>query len=154
MRALRREDGISTLELGLVLPVLLLLMTLVIPLVMGGWKYMVVSRASAHGIRYATRVDTNAHVSSEGHLTRRPTAAEVEAFVRDAAAPLELTSVSVAPEPVTTLSGDLISLETRYVVSFGPVAGLANAVKTSLFGGSDILPESKQITVSARGREE
>ena len=150
----RRDDGVSTLELGMVLPVLLLLLTVVMPIVKAGWEYMVVSRASAHGIRYATRVEPNARISDAGTLTRRPTATEVEAFVRDAAAPLNLSSVTVSPEPASTLAGDVITVRAGYTVNFGPLAGLANSVKTGFFGGSDILPESKEITVSARGREE
>ena len=152
--ALRRDHGVSTLELGMLLPVLLLLLTLVMPVVKAGWEYMVVSRASAHGIRYATRVENNARISDTGTLTRRPTATEVEAFVRDAAAPLALSTVAVEPDPATTLPGDLITVRTAYTVTFGPLAGIANSVKTTFFGGGDILPESKEITVSARGREE
>lgn len=151
---MRREDGVSTMELALVLPVLLLLLVVVVPVVKAGWEYMVVSRASAHGVRYATRVDTNARMSSAGYLTRRPTTAEVESFVRDAAQPLELASVSVAPEPAGSLPGDLVAVRARYVVSFGPVAGVANSVKSLFFGGGDLLPESKEITVTAKGREE
>ena len=154
IRSLRRDDGVSTLELGMILPVLLLILTVVMPVVKAGWEYMVVSRASAHGIRYATRVDPNARVSASGTLTRRPTTAEVETFVRESASPLNLGSVSVSPEPATTLPGDLVTVRTTYTVGFGPLAGIANSVKTSFFGGSDILPESKEITVSARGREE
>src|SRR5688572_23393205 len=142
------------MELGLLVPVLMLLLVTVLPLVKAGWEYMLVSRASAHGIRYATRVDVNARTTSSGVLTRRPTTAEVDAFVRDAASPLSLSSVTVSPEPITTLPGDLITVRTSYTVRFGPLAGIANSVKTSFFGGGDILPESKEITVSARGREE
>src|SRR5688572_15939500 len=116
--SLRRDDGISTLELGLILPVLLLLLTFVMPVVKAGWEYMVVSRASAHGIRYATRVETNARLSGTGVLTRRPTIDEVEAFVREAAAPLELSSVDVSPEPAATLPGDVITVRSSRVVTF------------------------------------
>jgi hypothetical protein len=152
--ALRREEGIATLELGLLLPILLFLLAVAIPVVQAGWEYMVLSRASAHGIRYATRADTNARVSSSGFLTRRPTTAEVEGFVRDAAQPLELESVTVSPEPAGSLPGDLITIRSSYRVSFGPLAGLANGVKSAFFGGGTVLPESKEITVTARGREE
>jgi hypothetical protein len=115
---------------------------------------MVVSRASAHGVRYATRVDTNARVGSSGFLTRRPSVTEVEAFVREAAQPLALSSVAVSPEPAGSLPGDLVTVRTRYVVSFGPLASLANGMKSAFFGGGSFLPESKEITVTARGREE
>jgi hypothetical protein len=151
---LRRDDGASTLELGLVVPVLLLLLVTVMPLVKAGWEYMVVSRASAHGIRYATRVDANARVSSGGFLTRRPTTDEVEVFVREAAGPLALSEVSVSPEPASSLPGDLITVRSRYTVSFGPVAAIANDVSELFFGRGPLFPDSKTITVTARGREE
>jgi hypothetical protein len=151
---LRRQDGVSTLELGLLLPILLLLLTAVVPIVKAGWEYMVVSRASAHGIRYATRVDTNARMSDKNFLTRRPTATEVESFVRDAARPLQLTTVTVSPEPAGLLPGEIVTVRARYLVNFGPLGSLANNVKTALFGGGNLLPESTEITVSARGREE
>jgi len=115
---------------------------------------MELSRASAHGIRYATRVDTNARYGSNGKLTRRPSDTEVQGFVTDAASPLKLSSVSVSPNPQQTLPGDVITLRTSYVVSFGPLADVANSVKTAFFGGGPLLPQSKEITVSARGREE
>lgn len=155
MRAvLRREEGASALETGLLLPVLLLLLVAVIPIVKAGWEYMVVSRASAHGIRYATRVESNVRMSDAGYLTRRPTATEVEAFVRDAASPLELTTVTVSPEPAGLLPGEIVTVRAGHVVDFGPLAPLVNNVKTGLFGGGDLLPETTEITVSARGREE
>lgn len=154
MRRLRGEEGIAAVELSLVLPVLLLLLVAVMPLVKAGWEYMVVSRASAHGVRYATRVDVNARVSSGGFLTRRPTTDEVVAFVREATAPLELESVTVSPEPAATLPGDLVTVQSRFRSSFGPVAGLVNGVKSLFFGGGAVLPEESQITVTARGREE
>jgi Flp pilus assembly protein TadG len=156
MRAflLRRDDGSSTLELGLIVPILMLLLVTVMPLVKAGGEYMVVSRASAHGIRYATRVDANARMSSGGYLTRRPTTDEVSTFVREAADPLVLTDVSVSPEPASSLPGDLITVRSTYTVSFGPIAGLANDVSELFFGRGPLLPDSKTITVTARGREE
>ncbi len=152
--ALRREDGVSSVELALLLPVLLLLLTVAMPLVKGGWEYMVVSRAAAHGIRYATRADPNVHAAPGGLLTRRPTAAEVDSFIRDAADPIALTSVSVSPEPAGSLPGELITVQAKYTVSFGALASVANEVKALFFGGGTFLPESKEITVSTRGREE
>lgn len=149
-----RDEGSATLELGLVVPVLMLILVTVVPLVNAGWEYIVVSRAAAHGIRYATRVDTNVRVSPSGDLTRRPTGAEVEAFVRDAAEPLALSEVSVSPEPASSLAGDLITIRSKFNVSFGPVAEIANGVSQLFFGRGPLLPDSKQITVTARGREE
>jgi hypothetical protein len=150
----KRDDGVSTVELAFIVPFLLLLMTTVIPIVKAGWEYMAVSRATAHGIRYATRVETNARYSPAGDLTRRPTRGEVQDFVKEAAGPLTLSSVSVSRDPSKSLPGVLITVKSSYVITFGPLAEIANSVKTTFFGGNPLLPESKEITVSARGREE
>jgi Flp pilus assembly protein TadG len=165
----RHEDGMAALELGLLLPILLLLLAFVVPVVQAGWEYMVVSRAASHGVRYATRVDTNPRMSPAGYLTRRPTAGEVEAFVRDAASPLQLSSVEVSPEPTSTLPDEVVTVRTKYIVSFGPLAVLANSIRqvfcwtpapvpnrarTCGAEGGTFLPDSKEITVTARGREE
>jgi hypothetical protein len=168
VKLLRRQDGLAAVELGLLLPIFLLLLAFVVPVVQAGWEYMIVSRASAHGVRYATRVDTNPRMSPAGYLTRRPTAGEVESFVRDAAAPLQLSSVEVSPEPASTLPDEVISVRAKYVVSFGPLAVLANSIRqvfcwtppapnrerTCGAEGGTFLPSSKEITVTARGREE
>lgn len=150
---LRREEGISALELGLVVPVLLAIIAFTAPLVKAGWEYISLTRATAHGVRYATRVDTNARMSTSG-LTRRPSAAEVDAFVRDAAGGLQLDSVTVTPDPTSTLPGDVVTVRVSYEVSFGPLATLANAISQDLLQGGAVLPQSKVVTVSATGREE
>jgi len=150
---LRREEGISALELGLVLPVLLVIFALTVPLVKAGFEYITLSRATAHGVRFATRVDPNARSSADG-LTRRPTADEVGAFVRDAAGGLVLDEVTVTPEPTSALPGDVVTVRVSYEVSFGPLATLANAITRDLLRSGEYLPQSKVVTVTATGREE
>lgn len=149
-----RDAGSATLELGLLIPVLMLILVTVIPLAIAGWEYMVVSRATSHGVRYATRVDTNARPEPSGGLTRRPTSAEVETFVRDAADPLTLKAVSTSPEPTSTLPGDVITVHSTFDVTFGPMADIANGVSRLFFGRGPLLPDSVEIAVTARGREE
>ncbi len=153
LQRVKRDDGIAAVELGLILPLLLLLLTAVVPIVKASWEYMGASRAVAHGIRYASRVDVNARTSASG-LTRRPSPAEVEQFVRDAASPLDLSSVEVSPAPNERMPGDVITVRASYVVSYGPLAAIANTVSEDLFGKGPLLPDNKEITVSARGREE
>lgn len=153
MRSLRGDDGASSVELAWVLPVLLLVLSLIVPSLQAGWQYMTMSRATAAGIRYATRVDPNARESSVG-LTRRPTTAEVDTFVREAAAPLDLESVTVTPEPAGALPGEAITVTVSHEVAFGPLASLANGVSALFFGGGELLPDVKTVTVSARGRQE
>jgi hypothetical protein len=153
---LDRDEGAATVELGIVLPVLLVLIAGVAPLIKFGLDYMVLSRAVSHGLRYATRVDTNAHYIPDGvTLSRRPSASEVQAFVMDAAGPLELSpaGIAVVPDPLGALPGEPIKVEATYEVSFGVLADLANAVKDLLGGGSH-LADSRTIRVSVRGREE
>lgn len=151
-RRLLRDDGTSVIELAFVLPVLLLVVALTVPTVKAGWEYVTLTRATSHGVRYASRVDVNARDSAVG-LTRRPTAAEVEAFVRDAAGGLGLTEVTVTPEPAGALPGETIRVTATHEITFGPLADLANAVG-GLFGEGALLPQSKSVTVSATGREE
>ena len=153
MRRFATDDGSSSFELAWVLPILLLVLALMVPTLQAGWQYMTMSRATASGIRYATRVDPNARESSVG-LTRRPTAAEVDAFVREAAQPLELESVTVTPEPAGALPGEAITVTVSHEVVFGPLASLANGVAGLFFSGGELLPETKTVTVSARGRQE
>jgi len=149
---LRREDGASAVELAWVVPILLLVLTVAVPSLEAGWRYMSMSRAASAGIRYATRVDTHPRQSSVG-LTRRPTTTEVQDFVREAASPLELDSVTVDPEPAGALPGEAITVTVTHGVSYGPLASVANTVAAA-FGGRGILPEETSVTVSARGRQE
>lgn len=153
MDLLRREDGVSILELAFVLPIFLIVLAVTVPIVKAGWEYVSLTNATAHGVRYASRVDTNARESADG-LTRRPSAEEVEAFVREAAGGLDLSGVTVSPEPSRTLPGETVTVSATYEFSFGPLADMANGVKGLFFGGGAYLPESKPITVSSTGREE
>lgn len=153
MKLRGRESGISTLEVGLLVPVLLLIFSFAVPVISAGYAYMTLSRATAAGIRYATRTDTNARGSSYG-LTRRPTSAEVEDFIRQTATPLTLQSVEVDPQPVTALPGETVTVVVRHEITFGPMAALVNSTSRLLSSGRDLLPSATTITVTARGREE
>lgn len=147
------EKGASTVELGMLLPVLMVLLAVTVPLIRAGWEYMVVSRAVSHGVRYASRADVNPRVSSPGALTRRPTTSEVQAFVADAATPLSPGAVAVTPEPSGALPGEPIHVSATYEMSFGPLASVANTLRGAFFGGQ-IFPTTTQVTVSSKGREE
>lgn len=153
MRLLRREEGVSIVELAFVLPIFLIVLAVTVPIVKAGWDYVSLTNATAHGVRYASRADVNARESPDG-LTRRPTAEEVEAFVREAAGGLDLSQVTVSPEPSRALPGETITVSATHEFSFGPLGDLANTVKDLFFGGGAYLPESKSITVSSTGREE
>jgi hypothetical protein len=155
---LRREDGAAALEFGLVLPILLIVAAMTFPLLKAGYEYIALSRAVSHGVRYASRADENARYAPDGvTLTRRPTASEVDAYVRDAVGPElsdNVTAVTVTPEPFGALPGEPIDITATYQVSYGVLADIANAVHGVFFGGGAYLPETSEVTVSARGREE
>lgn len=150
----KREEGASTVELAIVLPMLLLLIASIAPLVRTGYEYMVVQRAVAHGVRYATRVDANAVAGPTG-LTRRPTQDQVKAFVSTAAEPLTLpaANVTVSPNPATTLPGVGIQVQATYTMNYGILATFVNNIKSVFFSGS-AFPTSRTVIVSGRGREE
>ena len=149
-----RERGAASVELGLLLPALMVLVAMAAPMLKAGWEYMVVSRAVSSGVRYASRVDVNARVSPTGTLTRRPTAAEVQQVVVSAASPLAPGSVTVVPDPSTSLPGEPITVTASFEVTFGPLAQAANAVSNLFFNKPGAFPVQKLITVSSRGREE
>lgn len=149
----RGEDGVIAVEFGLILPILLVFLAAVAPLVKFGYDYMVVQRATAHGVRFASRADVNAR-SVDGSLVRRPSAGEVAAFVSDSSnGKVDSSAVTVVPNPRQALPGEAINVSVDFTVSYGPLAGIANAVKGAFFGGGELLPPT-QITVSAWGREE
>jgi hypothetical protein len=128
---------------------------------MAGWEYMVMNRASAHGVRYATKVEVNARCDGtvdevgrcEGELRRRPTTEEVELFVRDAVRPLSVDSVSVRPDPSSSLPGELVTVTITNELSFGLLGEAANRITRAFFGGN-LLPESGTMTARAYGRQE
>ncbi len=156
MRALRRrEEGAAAVELGIILPILLVLLAFVAPLIKFGYDYMILQRAASHGVRFASRADANVrYAEDDGALTRRPTQTEVANFVRDSSdGKVDPLQVEVVPSPRSALPGEPITVTVGHTISYGPLAEIANAVKAALFGGSPF-PTSTPITVSARGREE
>ena len=160
---LRREEGASALEFALVLPILMVLVSMSFPLIKSGYEYIVLSRAVAHGVRYAARADVNARYAEDGTtLTRRPSTGEVAAYIRDTVGPDlagNVTNIRVMvsgteADPRSALPGEPIHVEATYTVSYGVLDDLANAVHGVFFGGGAYLPSSQPVTVSARGREE
>lgn len=154
-RYMRREEGAAALEFGIILPILLVLLAFLAPVVKFGYDYMVLQRAVAHGVRYASRADINPTVRSDGSLGRRPLPSEVKSFVSASSnGKVQASGVDVTPDPTLALPGEQITVEIDYELSYGPLADIANAVKGAFFGGGAFLPSSTTVTVSARGREE
>lgn len=148
------EDGAATVEFALILPILLVIVALMAPLVRAGYEYMVLQRAVSHGVRFASRADVNPR-NDGGTWTRRPSEAEVQSFVRDAAAPITVAAgdVAVNPIPRLALPGEQITVTANYTIRYGFLADIANSIKTIFFGGAGLITD-RAVTVSARGREE
>lgn len=150
----RGERGAAAVEFAMVLPVLLLFLTAMAPLIKFGYDYMVVQRAAAHGVRYASRADVNPRVAADGSLTRRPSNSEIAQFVSDSSnGMVAATDVTIAPPPSLALPGEQIVVTVNHEISYGSLAEIASKVKQTFFGGS-AFPTSTPVTVSARGREE
>jgi Flp pilus assembly protein TadG len=154
-RLVSREEGTAAVELGMILPILLVFLAFFGPLVKFGYEYMVLQRAVSHGVRYASRADVNAQTRSDGSVGRRPIPAEVRSFVSDSAdGMVPAAAVDVTPDPTLTLPGEQITVTVEHQLSFGPLADIVNSVKSAFFGGGVLLPSSTTVNVSARGREE
>ena len=154
-RRMRREEGAAAVEFAIIVSILLLLFTMVVPIVKSGYEYMVLQRAVSHGVRFASRADVNPRVSDTGTLTRRPSVAEVQEFVVEAAQPVGVSAanITVTPEPRAAMPGAQVEVEATYTMSYGVLGDIANGIKRALFGGDDVFSDY-QVTVSGRGREE
>ena len=155
VRRTRGEEGAAAVEFAIIVSILLMLFTIVAPIVKSGYEYMVLQRAVSHGVRFASRADVNPRVSDSGTLTRRPSVAEVQAFVVEAAQPLSVAAgdITVAPEPRVAMPGAQVEVSASYTISYGVLGSIANGIKGALFGGGDVLSDY-EVTVSGRGREE
>jgi Flp pilus assembly protein TadG len=155
VRRTRGEQGAAAVEFAIIVSILLMLFTIVAPIVKSGYEYMVLQRAVSHGVRFASRADVNPRVSDSGTLTRRPSVAEVRQFVVQAAQPVGVAAadITVAPEPRTAMPGAQVEVSANYTMSYGVMGTIANGVKKTFFGGTDVLSDY-EVTVSARGREE
>lgn len=156
IRKLRRgERGAAAVEFAMVLPVLMLFLAALAPLIRFGYDYMVVQRAAAHGVRYASRADVNPRLADDGTtLTRRPSNTEIAQFVSDSSnGMVAAADVTVDPPPSLALPGEQIVVTVDQDISYGVLAEIASKVKQTFFGGS-AFPTSQLVTVSARGREE
>ncbi len=152
----RRDEGAAAVELSIVLPILMVFLAFVAPIIKFGYEYMVIQRAAAHGVRYASRTDPNARYAEDGvTLTRRPSSGEVRQFVSDSSdGTIDPAAVEVNPSPMFAVPGELVTVTIAHEMDYGPLADIANAVKGAFFGGGAFLPSSTTVTVSARGREE
>ena len=149
--SLRSERGVAAVELALMLPVLVFLVMAAVPVASAVIAYVDLNEASEAGARYATA----AHLDPENPAVYRfrPDAAGVEAYVRRVSdVPLE--SVTVAPDPASSLPGTQVTVTLTHRVSFGPLAGVANGL-AGLVGADDPFPGGGVVLQStATMREE
>lgn len=151
-----RESGSAAMELGIMLPALLLFIASLAPVFRFGFDYMAVSRAVAHGVRYASRVNPEAEYAPDlVTLTRRPTVGQVKEFVRLSSGSVDLSNatISVTPDPWAALSGDTITVEVTHAVALGILDDIVNTA-ANLVGGDDYMADSMVMKVSAQAREE
>ncbi|HEX9697017.1 MAG TPA: hypothetical protein VGB64_11990 [Actinomycetota bacterium] len=126
-----REDGSALVEVAMFVPLAILLLGLGTFVARALIDYAKLSDLSASAARYATRAASDP--AREGGYRLRPTAAEVEAYVRRVAT-IPIESVTVTPDPSTATPGTDVTVAIRARVPLGPVARSVNAI-AGLFAG-------------------
>lgn len=151
-RGRRLDEGVATVEFGLLLGLMLLLVALVWPLGNAFMQKMRLDRATTDVIRYATATpNTPAYDPDGGAVSRRPTCAEVEqefyrAYGIGSESKSDFTiSIPVCPNDLT--SGQTVTVQITKTANLGPFGSLLNVAG---------ITHSSSITVSAAasGREE
>ncbi len=166
MRRRRSDDGVAAVEFAIVSTLFMLLAFGAMPLYSMARGYQKVSGGSTSALRYATSVDANGSrtTNPDGTTTysRRPTALQVQAFVRDADPTLAVMTEILTGTPATWTpgdprsqkSGDSVRVTVSTPVDLGVLGPIANAVG-SLVGAGSIAPEGVlTMTSTATGREE
>ncbi|MGH2723197.1 MAG: TadE/TadG family type IV pilus assembly protein [Actinomycetota bacterium] len=147
-----RERGAAAVELVLFLPLLVFLVAagvFVAHLVLQWGDLTDVSRA---GARYATRASLDPE--RPGVYRFRPTGAEVASYIEGMAAEqgLDVTSVSVSPDPSTAFPDTPVTVIVTARVDPGPLGRVANALFASFSDAA--CGEDFCLTQSATMREE
>ncbi|MGH2740429.1 MAG: hypothetical protein ACRDH6_08135 [Actinomycetota bacterium] len=150
-----REEGGALLEVALFLPLVVFMAAAAAFIVGLLLDYSTLNRLSETGARYATRAGPDP--SRVGEYRLRPSAAEVEAYVRGIA-DLPLETVSVTPDPQAALPGDDVTVTVATRVELGPLGRAVNGLVgafTGLFGeGPPLPPEGFLLESTTVMREE
>lgn len=149
-RLLRGDDGTAAVEFGLVATVLVLLLTLAAPL--GGLlgAHVETGRATAEGLRFATKVQSNPghpHGYAGCSDMRRVSTSQVAERVRESLGMDEVTVTTVPEELCDAAAGQFITVQVRRPHDMG-VAGAAANRAAGLFSSGPVFP-NQQTTVSA-----
>lgn len=165
MSRLRADQGSQAVELALVSLVLLLVATAAVPLLQLGLAQNRLGRASAEGLRFATRALPNPCRAGEAGcpftdlagcpstLRRRPSSNEVTEYVRQAAGSPAGLTVSLDHVPCESNSGQQIVLTVSHEYELGPMADAANRV-AQLVAGRAPLPATVEVRSTITGFEE
>lgn len=148
------DRGIATVELGLLVGVLALLVVAVAPLAGGLSAHHTIARATSEGLRIATKVQANPRDAFDGCPDRRRTdPATVVAAVRDAA---DIDDLDVTVEPASLCDahpGARVEVSATHQHELGPLADAANGL-AGVFGDGSMLPSSLTIETHAHGVRE
>lgn len=166
MTRLRGDEGVAAVEMAVVLSLFMLMGFGAVPLWRMGSAHQTVSRVAAETLRYATAVSANgSRPAGGGAIRRRPTAAEVTAFARQAAGdsslavttlvcPGDVNTACAPGDPSSAQSGDGVTVIVSATVDLSAAGAVANAVG-GLFGSGDIAPRgATTLTSTVHGREE
>lgn len=150
MARLRDQRGTAAIELALFLPLLVFVAVAATGIVRLVLDTSHLDHVAQAGARYATRAAPGA---DRGEYRLRPTAAEVEAYVR-AIADMPIESVEVAPDPSTALPGTAITVTVHARRDLGIVASSANALGRVVAGGPVFTDGGIGLSSTAVMREE
>lgn len=157
-RAHAPDIGIATVELGVLLGVLTLLLVAVAPLAGALSAHHTLARATSEGLRIATKVQANPTDEFDGGCAdrRRAAADTVREAVRAAAADGGIDDPSVTVEPAALCAADPgaeVTVSATHEHDLGPLAETANGL-AGMFGGGSMLPSSLTIDTHAHGVRE
>lgn len=173
-RTRRADDGIAVVEMAIVLALLLLLAVGALPLFSLLLGHIDLGRATAEGLRFATKVEANpCSAGTDGcvfelpasgctHDTRRrPSADEVEAYLRAGTGNDALVvRVHDPADPATTLQpcnsrpGTPIAVTASYDHDLGIFGSLANAASSLGGNGPMFTDNTINVRSTAIGTEE
>lgn len=168
----RGERGTAAVELALIGTLLLLVAVASLPIFSLLAANRDAGQVAAEGLRFATKAQANpCQPGADGcvfeipgpcpTLTRRPSAADVERYVRTSFGDESVTVIVHVPgdpetlvQPCTALPGTQLAVTASYDHDLGVLAAAANGA-TRLVGGEPLFPDDQaRVTATAVGVEE
>lgn len=144
------QDGIASVELGILAALLALLAVSVTPLAGALAAHHTLARATSEGLRVATKVESNPRDGADGCPDRRRADADaVTAAVRNAAG-IDDLAVAIEHDAASLCDvapGGAVAVSATHDHDLGVLAETANGL-AAVFDGAPILPTT--LTVEAR----